>query len=125
VNQEGYPINVSYDGGQTFTAAPRKAIIGYYCGSLVPPPAALGAAYFWPDNGSLTLIGGNGNCYGPLNMMTPFGPAFEVASFSLDTPNTFSGWVGCRFTVSAAGMTLTQLGRWVLRACFKNATFLL
>jgi hypothetical protein len=124
VNQEGYQVHVSYDGGSTLVPAPQKATIGYYCGSLTAPvqPASIAQnAYIdqsgWPPK---TFGGQASISYGPVNFATGFGVVFPSTTLSASfinainnpqNPNAVNS-IGFLFNVTAQ-MKVTHLARWV------------
>lgn len=125
VNHEGYPAHVNQGPNGPQVPAPQRAVVGYYCGSITPPVGpSINQAYYWPDGGSRTPIGGS--CYGPLNLEVQSQgrtfDAFAVDSFSANIENNFGGWVGCQFIVGPQNIQVTKLARWVVSGNSQNHT---
>lgn len=115
VNQEGYPAQI--DRGGTIVAAPQKAVVGYYCGSLVPEssPMTITTAAYQPSgqNQPTDYLNITNETYGPVALQTAFGSPCAEVNLTRTLNNNLNGWVGFKFVVGAAGTQVTHLGRWV------------
>lgn len=67
------------------------------------------------SSGSYAVIGGTGNGYGPVNLMSGTTPLVtNVTLNGASARNNYTGWVGYRFRVGDSALTVNKLGRWVI-----------